>query len=41
MDIVFRISLLSRVQAEIYVVSYPLPIKGRHLQLIRHPDVGD
>jgi len=30
-NIPIGISLLSRIQAEIYVISYPLPITGRYL----------
>jgi len=29
--IAVEISLLSRIQAEIYVIPYPLPVTGRHL----------
>jgi len=36
--IAVRISLLSRVQAEIYVISYPLPVLGRHRWFFTHPD---
>jgi len=33
------ISLLYRIQAEIYVISYPLPVTGHHLWFnITHPD---
>jgi len=31
LNITVGISLLSRVQAEIYVFPYPLPVTGRHL----------
>jgi len=34
-----EMSLLSRIQAEIYVISYPLPVTGRRLwYLTMHPD---
>jgi len=33
------ISLLSCIHAEIYVIAYALPVTGRHLRYIVHPDV--
>jgi len=34
------ISLLSRIQAAIYVIPYPLPVTGRNIWYITHPGVG-
>ena len=34
------ISLLSRIQAEIYVISYKRPAIGRHLRFTTYPDIG-
>jgi len=36
-----RMSLLSCIQAEKYVISYPLPVTFRHFCYITHPDVGE
>ena len=34
------ISLLSRIQAEIHIMSLVLPVTGRHLWFNTYPDVG-
>jgi len=39
MGIAVGISLVSRVQTEIYVISYVLPVYGRRLWFPTHPDV--
>jgi len=39
MGIAIGILLLSYVQAEIYVISYLLPVPDRHLRLFTYPDV--
>jgi len=38
--IAIGISLLSCIYTEIFVISYPLPVTGRHLWFLTHPDVG-
>ena len=40
MGITVEISLLSCIKAEIYVMSFLLPVNGRHLWFQTHPDVG-
>jgi len=40
MGVAVRISLLSCIRAEIYVMSYPLPVNGRHLRFTTYPDIG-
>ena len=40
MGIAVGISLLSRIRAEIYVISYLLPVNGRHRGFPTYPDVG-
>jgi len=37
-DLAVGISLLSCIQAEIYVIPYSLPVTGRHLWFLTHPD---
>ena len=39
-SIAVGISLLSRIRAEIYVISYLLPVIGRHRGFPTYPDVG-
>jgi len=39
MGIAVGISLLSCKRAEIYVISYALPINGRHLCFMTYPDI--
>jgi len=39
--IAVEISLISHLQAQIDVLPYPLPVTGRHLWYITHPDVGE
>jgi len=39
MNIAIGISLQSRIQAEIYVISNALPVTGRHLRFLTHPDI--
>jgi len=39
MSVAVGISLLSCIQAEIYVISYPLPVNGRHLCFTTYPDI--
>ena len=40
MGIVVGISLLSCIEAEIYVRSFLLPVSGRHLRFSTYPDIG-
>ena len=40
MGIALEISLLSYVEAEIYVISFLLPVNGRHLRFPTYPVVG-
>jgi len=39
MGVSVGISLLSCILAEIYVISYPLPVSGRHLCFTTYPDI--
>jgi len=39
MGVADEISLLSCIRAEIYVISYPSPISGRHLRFTTYPDI--
>ena len=41
MGIAVVILLLSRIEAEIYVISYLLPVNGRHLWFPTDPYVGN
>ena len=36
----FKKSLLSSIQAEICIISYPLPVTGHHLRFLTNPHVG-
>jgi len=38
-DEAVRLLLLIRIHAEIYVVSYPIPVVGRHIWFNTYPDV--
>ena len=38
--IAFEISLLSCIEVEIYVISFLLPVNGRHLRFPTYSDVG-
>jgi len=40
MGLAVGISLLSCIRAEIYVISYPIPVNGRHLCFTTYPDIG-
>jgi len=39
-DIVVEMSLISRIQAEIYVLSYALPVHGGHFWFVTYAEVG-
>ena len=40
MGIAVEISLLSCIEAEIYVISFLLPVNGRHLRFQTYPNGG-
>ena len=40
-EVAVGISLISYMQADLYVVAYVLPVDGGHLWFTSHPDVGE